>query len=83
MKYLLKGVMKLYLNILENVLYMHSIVVLRQERLTELTGTAFVSPSVSLVLENIGFVYPCVYDCNRPIAPILIQRRCNLMYDVY
>jgi hypothetical protein len=35
-------------------------------------------------LENIGFVYPFyVYDGNRPLAPILRQRRCSLMYDVY
>ncbi len=24
-----------------------------------------------------------VYDRNRPLAPILRQRRCSLMYDVY
>jgi hypothetical protein len=33
---------------------------------------------------NIGSVYPFyVYDGNRPLAPILRQRRCCLMYDVY
>jgi hypothetical protein len=40
-----------------------------------------VLPSVSLVLENIGFIYSFyVYDCNRPLATILRQRRCSLMY---
>jgi hypothetical protein len=35
-------------------------------------------------LENIGSVYPIyVYNGNRPFAPILRQRRCSLMYDVY
>jgi hypothetical protein len=24
-----------------------------------------------------------VYDCNRPLAPIIRQRQCSLMYDVY
>jgi hypothetical protein len=24
-----------------------------------------------------------VYDCNRPLAPILRQSQCSLMYDVY
>jgi hypothetical protein len=24
-----------------------------------------------------------VYDCNSPLAPILRQRQCSLMYDVY
>jgi hypothetical protein len=24
-----------------------------------------------------------IYDCNRPLAPILRQSRCSLMYDVY
>jgi hypothetical protein len=34
--------------------------------------------------ENIGSVNPFyVYDGNRPLAPILRQRRCSLMYDVY
>ncbi len=35
--------------------------------------------------ENIGFIYPSmyVYDHNRPLAPIVRQRRCSLMYDVY
>jgi hypothetical protein len=42
-----------------------------------------VLPSANLVLENISFVYPFyVYDCNRPLAPILRQRWC-LVYDVY
>ncbi len=41
-------------------------------------------PSANLVLENIGYIYPFyVYDGNRPLAPILRQRRCSLMYDVY
>jgi hypothetical protein len=35
-------------------------------------------------LENIGSVYPFyVYDGNRPLAPILRQRRGSLLYDVY
>ncbi len=35
-------------------------------------------------LEIIGFVYPFfVYDGNRPLTPVLRQRRCSLMYDVY
>jgi hypothetical protein len=35
-------------------------------------------------LEIIGHVYPlCVYDRNRPLAPILRQRWCSLLYDVY
>jgi hypothetical protein len=35
-------------------------------------------------LEIICFVYPFyVYDGNRPFAPILRQRLCSLMYDVY
>jgi hypothetical protein len=35
-------------------------------------------------LEIIGFEYPYyVYDGNRPLAPILRQRWCSLMYDVY
>ncbi len=43
-----------------------------------------VLPSANLVLEIIDFVYPFyVYDGNRPLAPILRQRRCSLMYDVY
>jgi hypothetical protein len=43
-----------------------------------------VLPSASLVLENIGFVFPFyVYDRNRPLAPILRQRQYSLMYDVY
>ncbi len=43
-----------------------------------------VLPSASLILDNIGFIYPFyVYDCNRPLAPILRQRWCSLMYDVY
>ncbi len=34
--------------------------------------------------EIIGFVYPFYdYDGNRPLALILRQRRCSLMYDVY
>jgi hypothetical protein len=41
-------------------------------------------PLLLYVLENIGSVYPFyVYDCNRPFAPILSQRWCSLMYDVY
>jgi hypothetical protein len=40
--------------------------------------------SANLVLENIGFVYPFyAYDGNRPLAPILRQRWCSLLYDVY
>jgi hypothetical protein len=51
---------------------------------TLLNGTVTVLPSANLVLENIGFVYPFyVYDCNRPLAPMLRQKRCSLMYDVY
>jgi hypothetical protein len=35
-------------------------------------------------LEIIGFIYPFyVYDGNRPLTPILRQRQCSLMYDVY
>ncbi len=35
-------------------------------------------------LENIGSVYPLyAYDSNRPLAPILRQRWCSLLYDVY
>jgi hypothetical protein len=41
-----------------------------------------VLPSANLVWENIGSVYP-FYDGNRPLAPILRQRRCSLLYDVY
>jgi hypothetical protein len=48
----------------------------------EQIGTVSFLPSASLILENIGFVYPFyVYDC-RPLAPILRQRPCSLMYDV-
>ncbi len=51
---------------------------------TLLNGTVTVLPSANLVLENIGFVYPFyVYNCNRPLAPMLRQKRCSLMYDVY
>jgi hypothetical protein len=43
-----------------------------------------VLPSANLVLEIICFAYPFyVNDCNRPLAPILRQRRCSLIYDVY
>ncbi len=35
-------------------------------------------------LEIIVFVFPFyVYDGNRPLASILRQRQCSLMYDVY
>jgi hypothetical protein len=35
-------------------------------------------------LEIKGPVYPLyVYDRNRPLTPILKQRWCSLMYDVY
>jgi hypothetical protein len=37
-------------------------------------------------LEIIGPIYPLLYlqyVCNRPLAPILRQRWCSLMYDVY
>ncbi len=34
-------------------------------------------------LEITGSVYPFyVYDGNMPLAPILRQRQCSLMYDV-
>ncbi len=42
-----------------------------------------VSPSANPVGEY-GSVYPFyVYDVNRPLAPILRQRRCSWLYDVY
>ncbi len=35
-------------------------------------------------LENIGSAYPFyVSDGNRPLAPLLRQKWCSLMYDVY
>ncbi len=47
-------------------------------------STVPVLPSANPVLENISSVYPFyVYDGNRPLAPILRQRRCSLLYDVY
>jgi hypothetical protein len=43
-----------------------------------------VLPSANPVLENIGSVYPFyVYDGNRPLAPILRQKLCSLLYDVF
>jgi hypothetical protein len=46
--------------------------------------TVNVLPSAKMVLENIGFIYPFfVYDGNRPLAPILRQSQCSLLYDVY
>ncbi len=43
-----------------------------------------VLPSANLVLENIGFVYPFyAYEGNRPLAPVLRQRQCSLLYNVY
>jgi hypothetical protein len=44
----------------------------------------FLSRPLQTQLENIGSVYPFyVYDGNRPLAPMLRQRRWSLMYDVY
>ncbi len=43
-----------------------------------------VLPFADLVLEIIGFVYPFyVYDGIRLLAPILRQKQCSLLYDVY
>jgi hypothetical protein len=41
-------------------------------------------PLLALWLGEYWFRISCyVYDCNRPLAPILRQRRCSLIYDVY
>ncbi len=41
------------------------------------------SPSASPTIIT-GPIYPLyVYDCNRPIAHLLRQRWCSLIYDVY
>jgi hypothetical protein len=47
-------------------------------------GTCYCLTLHKLSLENIGSAYPFyVYGGNRPLAPILRQRRCSLLYDVY
>jgi hypothetical protein len=46
-------------------------------------GSSLLSRRLLTQLEIIGPVYPLyVYDCIRPLAPILRQRWCSLMYDV-
>ncbi len=50
----------------------------------DILTNSIVSPLFALCLGEYWFqISLYVYDRNRPLAPILRQRWCSLMYDVY
>jgi hypothetical protein len=66
------------------VTYIDFLLSISESQFSKHDGIRPILPSTNPVLENIGSIYPFyVYDGNRQLTPILRQRPCSLMYDIY